>query len=287
MSETTYQSGMQVAELDMNSIYVDSEFNCRGAFTHFEVMELAKDIEEHGLLQPVLVVPYDKDGYNYKLIAGFRRYKAMETIKRLKIPAVIKNNLTETQQRAINLVENLQRKNLNILQEAIGIKNMIDAGCYQHEIADYLGVSTGWLNPRLKLLTLPEEIQKEAAAGFINTEHILDLVKIDDPEKQIKIVKDIKNQRELGNKRRIKIIEKETKLKPENQRKIRGVTDIFKLQSAIREAIGNGLATRVLAWCAGEIDDYEVYKSLKKEADNKGIYYAIPEEFQPKDDAGP
>lgn len=274
-----YEASTEInpVEIPLDEIYADSDFNCRGSFTNFDVIDLAKDIEEHGLLQPVIVVPFEQDSYKFKLIAGFRRFAALSSLNKKTAPAVIKKTLNEVQQRTINLMENIKRRDLNILQEAIAIKNLIAVGMNQGSMADHLGVSTGWLQSRLSLLKLPEDIQKEAAAGYLTGMNIQDLAKLPTKEHQYEAVKLIRAAREQGSKRAIQIIDK--KKKPVVEAKLRNITNIKQLQDTIRDAIGNGLATRVLAWAAGNIDDAEVYVSLKEEADRKGINYTIPKEY--------
>lgn len=263
--------------IPLDDIYADSEFNCRGIFTNYDVVDLAEDIRENGLLQPVIVVPSNMDGYKYKLIAGFRRFAAVSSLNHQTVPAVVKDTLTELQQRTINLVENIKRKDLNILQESNAIKNLIAAGMTQGQMADRLGVTTGWLQPRLALLKLPEDLQKEAAAGYLTAQHIVDLSKLPTKEQQYDSIKEIRAARERGEKAAIQIIKKKEKKVVEV--KLRNVTDIRHIQDVIREAIGNCLATRVCAWAAGNIDDAELYASLKEEADRKGINYSIPADY--------
>jgi ParB family chromosome partitioning protein len=111
----------QTASLD--DIRVDTDFNCRGAITPISVHELANNIRTAGLIEPVVVRPYDKDGFKYDLVAGFRRTQAFKNLranepeKYSEIPVVIKN-VTLAEAKILNLIENIHREDLNILQEA-------------------------------------------------------------------------------------------------------------------------------------------------------------------------
>lgn len=279
MSE--YEVSKEIAPIDipLEEIFVDSNFNCRGSFIMSDVAELANDIRDKGLLQPLIATPYDCDGYKFKLVAGFRRYAACKVLKRKFVPCVIKEHVSDLEARAINLIENIKRKDLNILQEANALKGMIEAGLRQQDMADYLGVTTGWIQPRIWLLDLPPEIQQEAAAGFINTTHIRDLHRLPLISDMKEAVKSIKEAKARGEKFAIRD-KTQQKVKVATERKVRGITDLTKVQTAIREALGNGLATRLVAWAIGEITDAEMYKAIKEEADRKGINYTIPDEYK-------
>lgn len=282
VTTTEYKISDEVKAVDipMDEIFKDDLFNCRGAFAASEVATLAQDIAQNGLQQPIVVQPYTEEGgFNFRILAGHRRFEAFKQLKRKTIPAVIREYLTPVQAKTINFVENIQRQNLNILQEAQGLQGLIDAGMNQNELADHLGVSTGWVQPRIWLLSFPENIQAEAAAGFLNTTHIRDLKKlplISDMEEAVRKIKEAKIN---GEKFRIR--EPLPKLiKPSLLKKNRGTTDLVNIQNAIRGAVGNGLATRLVAWAIGEITDIEMYKAIKEEADKKGINYDIPKEFK-------
>lgn len=278
---TTYEVSKEVnvVNIPLDEILVDSDFNCRGYFNNFEISELAEDIRVNGLLQPVIVVPIEHDDHKFKLIAGFRRFAALSSIGRSSAPCVIKNGLSDIQARTINLVENIKRKDLNILQEAHAIKNLVAAGMTQASMADELGVTTGWLQARLALLKLPEDIQKEAAAGYLTTTNIVDLTKLPTKEQQYDAIKEIRAAREAGSKRAIHVLDKQKKKKEVLELKTRNVTEIHKLQTDIYNAIGSGIATRALAWAAGRITTKEVYQSLLEEAIKLGLDYKIPDEY--------
>ena len=108
--------------IPVDRIYYDADFNCRGEFTLQSVSDLADSIVKAGrLIYPVTVQPWtDERGYDYRLIAGFRRFKAMTVfLKAKEVPAVVVSDLTDHQAQLLNVVENLQRKDLNIWEEAL------------------------------------------------------------------------------------------------------------------------------------------------------------------------
>ena len=180
-------------------IQYDSSFNCRGAFTAQSVVDLAESIKENGLQFPIVVQPRGRDGIHYRLLAGHRRFKAVTTFLKWKtIPATIRHDLTEHQARILNLTENLERKDLNMLEEAQAIDHLYPDGVSLRTASKELKRSTQWIHVRLRLLQLPQAIQKKAAAGLlsaINIEVICTLPK----DEQVKAAKDIiKAKRDRG-----------------------------------------------------------------------------------------
>lgn len=262
-------------------IYSDPIFNCRGAISPIDVVELARDIDQHGLAQSIVIQPFtEKEGYKYRIVLGHRRFQAFINLKRKDIPAVIRDDLTEEQARIMNLSENLKRKDLNLLQEAKALEKFINDGLSAQEIAKKLEVSYGWVQVRSTLLKLPYAIQQEAAAGFVNQEQIKDLYGLPNEEAMYEAVKIIKDRKLTGDKKRIRVKDVVGNKKSLLRKKLRGRDTIFKLQTVIRDAIGNNLATRVLGWAAGEVNDIEILQALKDEADNLGIPWSIPKHVQ-------
>ena len=154
----------QILKIPLTKILADDEFNCRGEINPIDVVDLAKDIELHGgLIQPVIVMSLDserKKKYpekDYLLIVGYRRFISHRDILNWNnIEAVIEEKFTtELEARLANLSENLQRKNLDILQEAKAIKKLRMLGISRDEVAKRMVMSMGWVQIRFMLLDLP------------------------------------------------------------------------------------------------------------------------------------
>lgn len=267
----------------MSEIFADPTFNCRGeAVAPIDVVDLARDIESHGLQQPIVVQPYDKyrpEQYKYRIVSGHRRYTAFKVLKREDIPCVINTNLTESQALVLNLTENIHRKDLNILQEAVALERLKLAGMGTSEVSEELGKSTTWVSVRYMLLELPEAIRYAASAGLINQQQIRQLHKIPGVKNQLEAAAKIKNAKIRG--------EKAPRLNATSQAKRnilktkqRDRDDIFWMQDHIQDSIGNNFGTRCLAWAAGEISDFELFQDIKEIADSKNIVYAIPYSLQ-------
>ena len=265
-----------VIRLPLSQIFSDPTFNCRGeAIAPIDVQDLVRDIEAHGLQQPIVVQPYEYRDCKYRIVAGHRRFTAFKVMKREDIPCFINTELSESQALVLNLTENLHRKNLNILQEAMALERLKMAGMSVADVAEELGKSATWVNVRYMLLELPEPIRKTAAAGVINQQQIREIHKLPDVQKQIEAAKKIKSAKAKGEKPpRInpKSKSKRNILKP----KIRDRDDIFWMQDHIREAVGNNIGTRALAWAAGEISDFELFQDVQEIAAQEEKAYVIP-----------
>ena len=270
----------QIENIKLTEIFADESFNSRGRIAPIDVADLAKSIEKDGLIQPVVVTDLvdDPEGRKYKLIAGFRRHMAHRILERDTIPAIYRAGIGDRQARILNLKENIDRENLNIYQEALAIKQLNVLGGTQEQIAKETGQSKGWVQVRLMLLELPEEIQREAAAGFLTQQQIRDINMLPTADEQYAAVKRIKKYKMGGGKGSIKVRKSDkTKVKKRRER-----ADIFEAMDMIQEAVGAGFHSRCMAWCAGEITDYDFHASIQEYANEKGVPYAIPQEIMPK-----
>lgn len=267
----------------ISEIHADPDFNCRGAIAPIDVVDLAKDIQQHGLLQPVVVSPYNDErcastGFKYRLIMGYRRHKAHQINEVTHIQAKIKDIQDDREARILNLSENVKRKDLNIVQEANALRALKDLGATQEDVSRELGMSKGWVQVRFMLLDLPEEIHKEAAADMLTQYQIRELYSLrGDKEALFAAVKKIKTHKLSGSKGAFK----PPKKKNASTKKQRTKVEIFEMMEHFQNipGIGNGLWTRTLAWTSGEINDYEMYLSIKEYADLVGVDYEIPEEI--------
>lgn len=267
----------EVQEIALIDILNDNDFNCRGTIMALDVVDLAKDIDKNGLQFPIAVQPIEdtnKTGdYKYRIVAGHRRFVAFRVLKRETIPVMIKSGLSELQARLVNLGENLKRADLNILQEARAVARLREYGMTQEAISTELGTSRTWVQIRLHLLNLPEDIQAEAAAGMLNQYQIRQLCSLDNKEEQYAAVRRIKTAR-LGGERNIDV-GKKAKQDP-FKKKRQSKTAIQEMMTHMGEAVGFGLHTRVLAWANGEINSAELFYDIKRYANENGIDYHVP-----------
>ena len=151
---------------------LDIEPNRKQARRHFDqeaLHELAESIAEHGLIQPI-VVRRKENGY-YEIIAGERRWRAAKMAGLSEVPVLVKD-LSDESAAAVSLVENLQRADLNPIEEASGYRDLIDAfGLTQEEAARRVGKSRASVTNMLRLLALPQKVQDTRAACCRSAAH--------------------------------------------------------------------------------------------------------------------
>ncbi|MGE5577139.1 MAG: ParB/RepB/Spo0J family partition protein, partial [Syntrophothermus sp.] len=172
-------------------------FQPRQHFDEEKLAELAASIKEHGVVQP-LILRQREEGY--ELVAGERRWRAAQLAGLKEVPVVVKG-LNDLQMMQIALVENLQREDLNPLEEARAYARLLNEfSMTQEEIAFTVGKSRPVVANTLRLLHLPEEIQESVSRGTISMGHARTILGLESPEQQItaweKILKDQLSVRE-------------------------------------------------------------------------------------------
>ncbi len=136
-------------------------WQAREHFNSNEIKELSNSIKKNGLLQPILITPSKENNGKFLIIAGERRWRAAQIAKMHDIPAIIRKDLSEEKLIEISLLENLQRSDLNPIEEAIGYKKLLDSFNYtQEELSKTLGKSRPYITNIIRLLILPLEVQK-------------------------------------------------------------------------------------------------------------------------------
>lgn len=270
---------MVVLDIPMGQIYSDPVFNSRGSINQSDVVDLARNIDTHGLLQPITIQPYtDMPGYIYRIVAGHRRHAAYQHLGRTTIPSIIREHLSEIDAFVINFAENVNRQDLNLLQEAQGVERFLKAGMTNKQIGALINKGSGWVQVRSLVLRLPEVVQKEAAVGTLTQSHIQQISSLKNTERQIDAVKTIKEAKLRGEKRLPPI--KVRKVNP-TVLKRRSPEEIYGLIELIIETMGEGnVVTRTLAWCNGEISDLDLYRDLKEYAISVGKTFKEPIEAQ-------
>lgn len=149
---------------------------------HFEeesIAELAESIAQRGVLQPILLRP---DGDNYQLIAGERRWRAAQRAQLHSIPAIVRD-IDDSTAAEIALIENIQRQDLNAIEEAEGYKQLIDRyGHSQEDVAKLVHKSRSHLANLLRLLDLPDPVKQSLLRGDISMGHARAIATAEDPE---------------------------------------------------------------------------------------------------------
>lgn len=156
----------------------------RKNFDEEALEELANSIKTYGVLQPIIV--NKKDDY-YEIVAGERRWRAAKKAGLAEIPCIIKDDITDRSNKEIALIENLQRVDLNPIDKAKGLKELIDDyGMTQKELADSIGISRSNIANSIRILNLDPRVIELAQDGKLTEGHCRNLVVIEDPERQYK-----------------------------------------------------------------------------------------------------
>ena len=160
----------------------------RKTFDEEKINELAESIKNYGVLQPLLV---QKNDSFYEIIAGERRWRAAKAAGLKEVPAVLKE-YSKQEAMEISLIENVQRADLNPIEEALGYKQLIDEfGLTQEEIAVRVAKSRTVITNTMRLLKLDEQIQNMLVQGVITSGHARALLSLEDIQMQLKAAKEI------------------------------------------------------------------------------------------------
>ena len=152
-------------------------WQARKKFEDEELNDLAKSINSKGIINPILLMPKNKKikALGYYLIAGERRWRACQLVKKHEIPSIVYENISENEAAEFSLVENIQREGLNPVEESKGLLDLIEKYKYsQEKIAKTIGKSRSYVTNSLRLLRLPEKvinmiINKEITVGHART----------------------------------------------------------------------------------------------------------------------
>src|SRR5215213_10213165 len=155
----------------------------RKTFNEASIEELARRVREHGIVQPLVVT---RTGDNkYRLIAGERRFRAAQKAELKSVPVVIKETMTDSDTLQIALIENIQREDLNPIEEAHAYHQLHEEfGLTQEEISKRVGKERSTVANFLRLLKLPDSVKKLLAAGQLSMGHARALLAVDSSKKQ-------------------------------------------------------------------------------------------------------
>ena len=177
----------EVIEVPIDQI-VFNPYQPRKEFSETGLEDLAKSIEEHGVLQPIIL---KRLGKGYELVAGERRVRACKKAGLKSIPAIVRS-YDEREQALMALVENLQREDLNPLDEAEAYSRMLrEIEMTQEELARKVGKSQSTVANKLRLLKLPAEVREALAKETVTERHARELLRLRTPEQQLEVLHEI------------------------------------------------------------------------------------------------
>ena len=173
--------------IDINLIKSNEE-QPRRSFDDEKILELAESIKSNGIIQPLVLKKVDNE---YIIVAGERRWRAAKSIGLKEVPAVVMN-LTEKQILEISLIENIQREDLNSIEEALAYKRLInDFNLTQEELSKRIGKSRVTITNTLRLLNLSEDVQQYIIEGVISEGHGRALLGITDSKVQCELAQSV------------------------------------------------------------------------------------------------
>ncbi|MGH1369934.1 MAG: ParB/RepB/Spo0J family partition protein [Maritimibacter sp.] len=153
----------------------------RRRFTRDQLADLAASIKEKGIIQPLILRPDPEKQGEYQIVAGERRWRAAQLAQLHEVPAVVRD-YDDTEALEVAIIENIQRADLNPVEEAAGYRDLMKKfGHTQEQLAEALGKSRSHIANMLRLLSLPEDIQVHLIAGDISTGHARALITSENP----------------------------------------------------------------------------------------------------------
>jgi ParB family chromosome partitioning protein len=228
-----------ITKIDITKIY-PNESQPRKVFDSEKISLLSESIKNYGVLQPIVVKP-DENG-KYMIIAGERRYRASKMARIKEMPAIIKD-IPMKDIMEIALIENLQREDLNCIEEAIAYKSLIEHyDVTQEEISEAVGKSRPHITNTIRLLNLEKEVIDMIENGDITAGHGKALLRIADSNLQLELAKKVL-QEELSVRETEKLAKKICEEKIEALPKIEKTKDIFIVD--VEEKLRNIFGTKV------------------------------------------
>ncbi len=177
----------RVLYIDINDIKPNGD-QPRKTFDREKISELSQSIVEHGIIQPLVV---RKSGKHYEIVAGERRWRAAREAGLSLVPCILRQ-FSDEENMLVAIIENMQREDLNPIEEAMGLEQMINVyGLTQEEVSKSVSKSRPYITNKLRLLKLPEEIKKLVGEGEISTGHARALITVSSKAKQAELCKKI------------------------------------------------------------------------------------------------
>lgn len=190
LTQSTLSDADRVFHINPDKI-VMNPYQPRHNFSEISLQELIDSIKEHGILQPLVVT---RQGDNYELIAGERRWRSAKALGLKDVPVIVRE-ASEQKKLELALIENVQRQNLDLIETARAYRRLMDEfNLTQEDTAKKAGKARSTVANTLRLLELPEEIQRALSSGRITEAHAKYLLGIANPGQQIVLFKKILNQ---------------------------------------------------------------------------------------------
>ena len=226
-------SNVGSVEVDIHEIK-PNKAQPRKTFDRTSLEELAESIKENGLIQPIVV---RKSGDIYEIVAGERRWRACKLAGISKVPCVVRD-LTDKELALFAIIENMQREDLNPIEEAEGLDNMMQSyGMTQEQVSESVGKSRPYISNSLRLLKLSNEVRKLIQEGQLSGGHGKILLRVEDEDKQLQLAKKIISEglsvRTVENLTSGEVKEKRRKGRNANKN-----SDVLAVENDLKERLG-------------------------------------------------
>ncbi|WP_226038293.1 nucleoid occlusion protein [Aquibacillus saliphilus] len=227
----------EVIQIPVNQIEAN-RYQPRAVFNKEKIEELAQTIHTHGMIQPIVVRKIDEGQSGYELIAGERRWRAVQFLGWENVPSILRD-MSDAETASVALIENLQREELTVIEEAMAYGRLLEIhGLTQEALAQRLGKSQSTIANKLRLLKLPEQVQQAVLEKKITERHARALIGLKEPDIQIKILEEI-IEKDLNVKQTEEKIAKLFEDKPKKKRpKLKGINKDMRIaMNTIRQSL--------------------------------------------------
>ena len=260
----------QIQDIELDKI-VPNRYQPRREFSDDSIKELAETLDKDGLLQPIVVREDGED--HYEIIAGERRYRAAKSLNWETIPAIV-NNMNDDQAASLALIENLQREDLNPIDEAKAYTNLMKLNdLTQTALAKDMGKSQSYVANKLRLLKLDDDVQKALIEGKITARHGRALLNLsdDDQERVLQEIEDkglnVKQTEEIAKDVDAYFNPKPKEKETKRERVVKRIPKDLKVQintikKAVKLAKDSGIKVKVKE--NNDPDDYKIIIELKR-----------------------
>jgi len=221
---------------------VPNEYQPRHTFNQKEIDELAQSIKENGLIQPIVV--REKNEGVFEIVSGERRFRALKSLNKKRVPVIVKKIKSEKEMLLLAMIENLQRENLNPIEESRGFEKLIeDYSLVQKEVAEVVGKSRTYVTNSLRLLNLDKETKKAVEDNKISAGHGRALLSIKDLDRRKEVLKKIL-KKGLSVREVEKIASSSKKIKPRKKPKKEKPKEILVLENKLQEKFGTKITIK-------------------------------------------
>ena len=272
------EENKQIQDIELDKI-VPNRYQPRREFSDDSIKELAETLDKDGLLQPIVVREDGED--QYEIIAGERRYRAAKSLNWETIPAIV-NNMNDDQAASLALIENLQREDLNPIDEAKAYTNLMKLNdLTQTALAKDMGKSQSYVANKLRLLKLDDDVQKALVEGKITARHGRALLNLsdDDQERVLKEIEEkglnVKQTEEIAKDVNAYFNPKPKEKETKRERVVKRIPKDLKVQintikKAVKLAKDSGIKVKVKE--NNDPDDYKITIELKRKQEGWKIW---------------